>query len=119
MKQQQQGWSRLGAAAIYSWRGLVASWRNEAAFRQEILLAAPMLALAMWLDVDGVERALLLASVIAVLVVELLNTGVEAAIDRIGSERHPLSAMAKDVGSAAVLLSLLATGMVWACILLA
>lgn len=112
------GVGRVIAAAGHSWRGLRACWNNEAAFRQEVMLAIPLLVVACCLEVTGVERALLMASALLVLIVELLNSGIEAAIDRIGTEFHALSGMAKDVGSAAVLLSLLLAILTWACILL-
>ncbi len=93
--------------------GLRAGW-GETAFRQEALLATPMLALAFWVGRSWVEVALLAGVVVAVLVVELLNTGLESAIDRIGPEWHELSKRAKDMGSAAVLLSLLLCAGTWA-----
>lgn len=99
-------------ATGYSLAGLRAGW-NETAFRQESVAALLMLPLAWWLGSTWVETALLAGSVILVLVVELLNTAVEAAIDRIGPEWHALSKRAKDMGSAAVLLSLLLTAGVW------
>lgn len=118
MKSGEHGLGRVIAAAGHSWRGLIACWRNEAAFRQEVLLVTPLLLAAVILDVSSVARALLMASVLLVLIVELLNSGIEAAIDRIGTDHHPLSGLAKDVASAAVLLSLLLAILVWACILL-
>ena len=118
MKSARTGLDRIIAASANSWRGLQACWRNEAAFRQEAVLAVPLLALAVFLPVSGVERALMMASVLLVLIVELLNSGIEAAIDRIGPEHHPLSGLAKDVASAAVSLSLLLGIVVWSCILL-
>lgn len=99
-------------ATGYSLAGLRAGW-NETAFRQESVAAVLMLPLAWWLGRTWVETALLAGSVILVLVVELLNTAVEAAIDRIGPEWHALSKRAKDMGSAAVLLSLLLTAGIW------
>jgi diacylglycerol kinase (ATP) len=83
-------------------RGLAGAWREEAAFRQECALALVLAPLGWWLGQDGVERALMIGPVILILVVELLNSAVEAAIDRIGEERHTLSGLAKDMGSAAV-----------------
>ena len=111
------GIRRLFNATIYSVQGLRFAWVNEAAFRQEVTAAIVLIPLALWLDVTSVERILLLASVISVMVVELLNTAVEAAIDRIGSEKHELSGRAKDLGSAAVLLTMLMTAFCWASIL--
>ena len=110
MKSPRTGLDRIRAAAGNSWRGLQACWRSEAAFRQETVLALPLLVLAVFL--------LMMACVLLVLIVELLNSGIEAAIDRIGPEHHPLSGLAKDVASAAVSLSLLLAVVVWSCILL-
>ena len=110
---QRTGLNRLWHATGYSLAGLRAGWR-EKAFRQEVLLAAVLLPLACWLGRGWVETALLTASVVLVLITELLNSGIEAAIDRIGPELHELSKRAKDMGSAAVLLSLLLCGATWA-----
>ena len=99
-------------ATGYSLAGLRAGW-GEAAFRQEAILAFVMLPVAFWLGQSWVETALLAASVVFVLVVELLNTAVEATVDRIGPEWHALSKRAKDMGSAAVLLSLLLCAGIW------
>ncbi|MBS1197193.1 MAG: diacylglycerol kinase [Proteobacteria bacterium] len=107
------GMARLVRAFCYSMQGLAAAWRNEAAFRQEIVLAALILPPGLWFAANGLERALLAASVIFVLVVELINSAVEAAIDRISPERHELSKRAKDLGSAAVLLALINVWVVW------
>ena len=117
--QNQKGWRRLVNATGYSWAGLKAAWRNEEAFRQEALLCAALVPLALWLGHSAVERALLIGSLLLVVIVELLNTGIEAAIDRIGPERHELSGRAKDIGSAAVFMALLNAGVVWLLILLA
>jgi len=100
-------------AAGYSLQGLRAGWA-EPAFRQETIAAIVMLPLAYRLGQDWVQTSLLAGSVLLVLIVELLNTGIEAAIDRIGPEYHDLSKRAKDMGSAAVLLSLLLCGLTWA-----
>lgn len=108
----RQGLNRIVHAGGYSIQGLVAGW-GETAFRQEAMLAMVLLPLAFWLGQGWVETALLAGSVILVLVVELLNTCVESAIDRIGPEWHDLSKRAKDMGSAAVLLSLLLCGGIW------
>lgn len=110
------GVPRLVAALGHSRRGLRDTWCSEAAFRQEALLALVVVP-AIWLLVPApLWRALLLVTLGLVFVVELLNTAVEAAIDRIGAERHPLSGKAKDAGSAAVTVSLLLHGAVWACV---
>jgi diacylglycerol kinase (ATP) len=99
-------------AAGYSIDGLRAGW-GETAFRQEALASFVLLPLAFWLGRSWVETALLAGSVLIVMIVELLNTGIETAIDRIGPEWHDLSKRAKDMGSAAVLLSLLLCGGTW------
>lgn len=111
-QKQRTGLSRMLHAFGYSMAGLRAGWA-ETAFRQEALAAFVLLPLAFWLGQTWVEVALLAGSVVLVMVVELLNTGVESAIDRIGPEWHDLSKRAKDMGSAAVLLSLLVCGGIW------
>lgn len=111
------GIRRIWFAAGYSMNGLRAAWRHESAFRQELLLLAVGAPLGWWLADTGVERALLIGSLLLVLVVELLNSAVEAAIDRVGDGDHPLSARAKDLGSAAVLASLLFAAAVWGMVL--
>jgi len=109
----RKGLSRVFHAGGYSIQGLQAGW-HETAFRQEALAAVVMLPLAFWLGQSWVETALLAGSVLLVMIVELLNTSVESAIDRIGPEWHDLSKRAKDMGSAAVLLSLLLCLGIWA-----
>lgn len=109
----QRGLRRLFKAFLYSLSGLALAFRHESAFRQEVALAAVLIPLACVIDVTGVERVLLVCSVILVLVVELLNSSVEAAIDRIGFDTHRLSKRAKDLGSAAVLVSLAGLCFVW------
>ena len=98
---------------MFSLAGLKTAWRNEAAFRQECALCIVMIPLAFWLGRTAVERALLMGSCLLVLVVELLNTAVEAVVDRVGTDHHQLSGQAKDLGSAAVFVSLLLTATVW------
>jgi diacylglycerol kinase (ATP) len=112
------GLRRLINAFGYSINGLRAAYRLEDAFRQEVLLAAVMLPTALLLPVTATGRALLLASVILVLIVELLNSAVEAAVDRISLDNHELAKVAKDIGSAAVMLSLVCMAIVWTVILL-
>lgn len=107
------GLNRIWHAGGYSIAGLRAGW-GEKAFRQEAILALVLLPLSLWLGRGWVEVALLAGTVVLVLIVELLNTGIEAAIDRIGPEWHELSKRAKDMGSAAVLLALLLCGGTWA-----
>ena len=109
----RKGLSRMWHATGYSMAGLRAGWA-ETAFRQEALAALVLLPLSLWLGQTWVETVLLAASVVFVMVVELLNTAVETAIDRIGPEWNDLSKRAKDMGSAAVLLSLLLCAGVWA-----
>ena len=111
-QKRRTGLSRMAHAFGYSVAGLRAGW-GETAFRQEALAALVLLPAAFWLGQTWVEIALLCASVVLVMVVELLNTGIETAIDRIGPEWHDLSKRAKDMGSAAVLLSLLLCGGIW------
>jgi diacylglycerol kinase (ATP) len=112
------GLARLLNAFGNTWRGLAGAWREEAAFRQECVLAAVLVPLALWLAETPVELALLLGPVVMVLVVELLNSAVEAAIDRIGEEQHALSGLAKDLGSAAVFGSFVLLALNWAAVLL-
>jgi diacylglycerol kinase (ATP) len=112
------GLSRIHHAVINSLCGLRAAWQTESAFRQELSLAAVLLPLALWLGQTWTERALLAGSVLLVLIVELLNTAIEYTVDRVSLERHDLSKTAKDLGSAAVLLTLLLCAMVWAAVLL-
>ena len=112
-QKDRKGLSRIWHAAGYSMAGLRAGW-GEPAFRQEALAAVVLLPISLWLGKNWVETALLAAAVVLVMIVELLNTAVEAAIDRVGPEWHDLSKQAKDMGSAAVLLSLLLCLGVWA-----
>ncbi len=108
----RSGFNRIWHAAGFSFAGLRAGW-GETAFRQEALAAAVMIPAALWLGAGWIEFSLLAGSVLIVMIVELLNTGIEAAIDRIGPEWHELSKRAKDMGSAAVLLSLILCGGIW------
>ena len=111
------GMRRLLLAFVNSWKGFKGALRCEAAFRQEVALAVVLLPLGVWLGATGVEKALLVSSVLLVLIVELLNTGIETVVDRVGLERHELSGLAKDVGSTAVLLSFAVLIAVWGFIL--
>lgn len=113
----KRGLRRLINALGYSREGLLAAWRNEAAFRQEILLAAIALPLAFYLGKTGVERALMIGSIVLILIVEILNSALEAVVDKASPEKHELAKRAKDMGSAAVLLSLINAAAVWACVL--
>ena len=112
------GLRRLWNALRYSLQGMASAFRHEDAFRQECLLAVLLIAAALFLHVGTTERALMIASVLLVLIVELLNSAVEAAVDRISLENHLLAKRAKDIGSAAVFLSLINVVFVWALILL-
>jgi len=114
----QTGLRRILNAFGYSLSGLSAAYRNEDAFRQESLLAAAMIPIALFLPVPGIDKALMIASVLFVLVVELLNSAVEAAIDRISLDDHRLSKRAKDIGSAAVLIALINVLVTWSLVLL-
>ena len=109
MANNTTGFTRIIKAAGYSWKGLRAAWINEAA-----LLAV---VIACWLDVDAITRVLLISSVMLVMIVEILNSAIEAVVDRIGSEYHELSGRAKDMGSAAVLIAIIVAVITW-CILL-
>jgi diacylglycerol kinase (ATP) len=111
------GIRRLWNALGYSLQGMVSAFRHEDAFRQECLLAALLIPGAFLVHVGGTERALMIASVLLVLVVELLNSAVEAAVDRISLENHRLAKRAKDIGSAAVFLSLINVAAVWLLVL--
>jgi len=108
----RRGLNRVAHATLISLQGLRAGW-SETAFRQEAIAAVILIPTAFWLGRSWVEMALLAGSMMLIMIVELLNTAVEAAIDRIGPEWHDLSKRAKDMGSAAVLLSLLLCGGIW------
>ncbi len=111
------GLVRLWNALGYSRDGLAAAWKNEAAFREEVLLAAIAIPLAIFLGKTGVDRSILIGSIILILIVEILNSAIEAVVDKASPEKHELAKRAKDMGSAAVLFSLLNAAVAWACIL--
>jgi diacylglycerol kinase (ATP) len=113
----RRGLQRVLNATGYSLDGLRAAWTHEDAFRQELLLAAVLVPVAIFLPVSLVEKILLVGVVVLVLIVELLNTGIEAAVDRDSLEINPLGKRAKDFGSAAVMLSLLLAGVTWVAII--
>ncbi len=113
----KQGLTRLINALGYSRDGIAAAWKNEAAFREEVLLAAIAIPLAFYLGKTGVERALLVGSIVFILIVEILNSAVEAVVDKASPEKHDLAKRAKDMGSAAVLFSLINAVLIWACVL--
>jgi diacylglycerol kinase (ATP) len=117
MKPGRTGISRVIHAAGYSIKGFKAAWINEAAFRQELVIAIPLCVIAFLVDVTVVERILLISSVIWVLLAELFNSAIEAVVDRIGSELHDLSGRAKDIGSAAVFVSIGLALFIWTYIL--
>ena len=116
--QNAKGLKRIMNAFFFSMAGFKAAWKHEEAFRQEGLLFLSIVPLALWLTENTIECVLLIGSVGGVLVVELLNSAIETAIDRIGSEHHELSGRAKDMGSAAVTLSLILATMTWVLILI-
>jgi len=112
-KQGKRGLRRIWDAAGYSAAGFSAAWRGEEAFRQEVLAGLALVPAALWLGQTGLERLLLVSTWVLVMIVEILNTAVEATVDRISDENHPLSGQAKDLGSAAVFLSLVLAALVW------
>ena len=112
------GLARIINAAGYSWAGLAAAFRHEDAFRQEVFLALLLIPLAVVLGETGIERALMIGAVLGVLIVELLNSALEAAVDRISLEHHQLIKRAKDMGSAAVMIALANVAIVWGLVLL-
>jgi diacylglycerol kinase (ATP) len=114
-----RGFARIVRAFGSSMRGLSGAYRDEAAFRQELAFAVIVIPLGLWLGRGAVERVLLVAPVLLVLIVELLNSAIEATVDRIGPERHVLAGLAKDIGSAAVLLAFVLLAVVWLIVLLA
>lgn len=113
----KKGLRRMWNAFGYSRDGLGAAWKNEAAFREEVMLAVVTIPLALFLGKTGVDRALMVGSILLVLIVEILNSAVEAVVDKASPEKHELAKRAKDMGSAAVLLSLVNAAAVWACVL--
>jgi diacylglycerol kinase (ATP) len=117
-REKPRGLTRVLRAAGASWKGLRGAYREEAAFRQELGLSVLVIPLGLWLGRTGVERALLVAPMLLVLIVELLNSAVEATVDRIGLERHVLAGLAKDIGSAAVFMSFVLLGVVWLLVLM-
>jgi diacylglycerol kinase (ATP) len=112
------GVARVVNAFFYSLAGLRAAFRDEAAFRQELVLAAVLIPFALFMPVNGIGKALMIASVLLVLITELLNSAIEALADRISLEKHALIKKAKDIGSAAVLIALINVPVVWLLVLL-
>ena len=119
VREKPKGLTRILRAAAARCKGLQGAYREEAAFRQELGLSLLVIPLGLWLGRTGVERALLVAPMLLVLIVELLNSAVEATVDRIGLERHVLAGLAKDIGSAAVFMSFVLLGVMWLLVLIA
>lgn len=111
------GVARIWNAFLYSVQGISAAFKHETAFRQEVLLAVILIPTALLLPADGTGKALMMASVLLVLIVELINSAIEAVVDRISPEYHPLAKRAKDFGSAAVFLSLINVPLIWTLVL--
>ncbi len=111
------GIKRIVKATVFSWQGLCAAYRFEAAFRQEIWLAILLVPLGLYLGEGGVEKALLVGSVILLPLVEILNSAIEAVVDRFGGDHHELSGRAKDMGSAAVAIAILLLAVTWLLVL--
>lgn len=107
------GFKRIHNAFFYSMAGLASAWKNEAAFRQESILSIVLVPIAFWLGQNTAQTGLLILSIFIVLIVELLNSAIEAAIDRISAEHHALSKQAKDIASAAVFISLILFSTIW------
>jgi len=116
-RSKPRGLVRLWRACGASARGLAGAFRDEAAFRQELCLAVLVIPMGLWLGHSGVERALLIGPVLLILIVELINSAIEATVDRIGYEHHALAGLAKDMGSAAVFMSFVLLGGVWLLVL--
>ncbi|MHC8469453.1 diacylglycerol kinase [Plesiomonas shigelloides] len=115
--QKNTGFKRVYKAAIYSWQGFRQAFQYEAAFRQEVFLALILIPVTFFLPVTAIERVLMIMVVALVLIAELLNSAVEAVVDRIGDEYHELAGRAKDMGSAAVFVALVLVPLVWVIIL--
>ncbi len=115
--QDAKGIKRIINAAGYSFCGLKAAFKNEAAFRQEVILVVILMPIGYWLGENTTEKAILIAALLLVLIVELINSAIESTIDRISKEHHELSARAKDIASAAVFLSLINVAIVWGLLL--
>ena len=117
MKGRYTGFARLYYAMGYSWKGLKAAFKHEAAFRQELAGFVILFPLGLWLGKTGMEKAMLVSVLFIILIVELINSAIEAVVDRFGGEHHELSGRAKDIGSAAVTLALVLAGIVWTLVL--
>lgn len=117
MANNTTGFTRIIKAAGYSWKGIRAAWTHEAAFRQEGIMSLCAIVLACWLNVDAITRVLLIGSVVLVMIIEILNSALEAIVDRVGTDYHELSGRAKDMGSAAVLMAIILALFTWGCLL--
>ena len=117
MKPGKTGIARIIDAGGYSWLGLKAAFQHEAAFRQELFLTIILLPAAIWLGESSLESALMIACLLIVLIAEIINSAIEAVVDRFGSEQHELAGRAKDMGSAAVFLALANVAIVWGLVL--
>ncbi len=115
--QKVKGFKRIQNAMKYSWQGLQAAYQHEEAFRQELVKIVIGIPLAFWLGDNGIEYALLISTLIIILIAELVNSAIEAVVDRFGGEIHELSGRAKDMGSAVVLLAFINHAVVWTCVL--
>jgi diacylglycerol kinase (ATP) len=115
--EKNKGFMRLYYAGLYSWKGLRSAWKNETAFKQEVILLFTLTASSFFFDVSAIERLAMIASIVLIVIVELLNSAIECVVDRVSTERHTLSGRAKDYGSLAVLLSLLIALSTWLVIL--
>ena len=115
--ENNHGLKRIFRATGFSMKGLKSAWKHEAAFRQENLLAGLMFPVALLLNISATERILLIMTLLIVLIVELLNSAIEAVVDRVGDEIHPLSGQAKDIASAAVFISLVLCTITWGIII--
>lgn len=110
---KNSGLKRIVLATGYSVKGLTSTFKHEAAFRQELLLAAIFIPLACYLDVSHIERILLITPIFLVMIIEIINSAIEAVVDRVGNEHHKLAGRAKDMGSAAVFLTLIFAAYIW------
>lgn len=116
-KPGKKGFGRIIAAAGYSWQGLKATYKNEAAIRQELIAGIVIIPLAFILADTGIELALLVSSFVLIFLMELVNSAIESIVDRIGTDHHPLSGQAKDIGSALVMIAMLIFLVVWGSVL--
>ena len=114
---KNKGLKRIINATVFSWQGIKSTYKHEEAFRQEVMLFVVALPMALWLGDSALEKGLMISSILLVLVIEIINSAIEAVVDRFGGEIHELSGRAKDMGSAAVTLSLLNALIIWVAVL--